>query len=225
MVSLHGLTAGKTDISPKLTGVWTDGTGDVFLVGVDFPSGTSPSIVLTTGPAVGWFLMPVPDTFDAVAIWGSSSVDVWACGTSMFHWNGVEWAAVPIPTISGSLKKIWGSGPSDVFAVGDNGVILHWDGITWSAMESVATVALSAVWGTGPNDVFVAGGDSTIGVVAVYHWNGHAWSPFFSAPTTFPSGAGIWGPATNDMYLASNGLRHSDGTSWLQLATDTRTEH
>ena len=37
------------------------------------------------------------------------------------------------------LYGVWGSSASDVFAVGDGGTILHYDGSAWSAMSSGTT--------------------------------------------------------------------------------------
>jgi hypothetical protein len=36
---------------------------------------------------------------------------------------------------SNSVECVWGSSGSDVFAVGDKGTILHYDGSAWSAMD------------------------------------------------------------------------------------------
>ena len=33
-----------------------------------------------------------------------------------------------------TLHSVWGSSPSDVFAVGDNGTILHYDGTSWNRL-------------------------------------------------------------------------------------------
>jgi len=53
-----------------------------------------------------------------------------------------------------NLAAVWGSSPSDVFAVGANGVILHYDGQSWSSMTSGITKRLSGVWGSSSSDVF-----------------------------------------------------------------------
>jgi hypothetical protein len=46
------------------------------------------------------------------------------------------------------LDDVWGSAPDDVFAVGYDGVILHYDGAGWQPMEASGGVAsLCAVWG------------------------------------------------------------------------------
>jgi hypothetical protein len=67
-----------------------------------------------------------------------------------------NWAAVTSPTTS-SLSSVWGSGSNDVWAVGSNGVIVHWNGTAWAAVTSPTTSSLSSVWGSGSNDVWAVG--------------------------------------------------------------------
>ena len=57
-----------------------------------------------------------------------------------------------------------GSSTADMFAVGDNGTILHSnnDGFTWAQQTSGTTRNLDAVFGSGPNDVFAVGLNGTI---------------------------------------------------------------
>ena len=57
---------------------------------------------------------------------------------------------------------MWGSAGSDVFAVGDDGTILHYDGSSWSGMSSGTSEGLKGVWGSQGSDVFAVGMDGTI---------------------------------------------------------------
>jgi len=47
-------------------------------------------------------------------------VNVWAVGAAgaLLHFDGVSWASIPSPT-SNDLRGVWGSGPCDVWAIGD----------------------------------------------------------------------------------------------------------
>jgi len=73
------------------------------------------------------------------------------------------------------LRGIWGTASDDVFAVGEAGTILRYDGKRWYAMESPTTLAIRTVWGTGPTDVYAAGEDGLL-----LHFNGAAWTPLQS---------------------------------------------
>ena len=46
------------------------------------------------------------------------------------------------------LNGVWGSSSSDVYAVGQLGGILHYDGDSWSKMASGTSIGLSGIWGT-----------------------------------------------------------------------------
>jgi len=61
------------------------------------------------------------------SIWGSSSSDVFAVGSSgaILHYDGSAWSAMNSGTEE-SFNGVWGSSSSDVFAVGSDGTILHY---------------------------------------------------------------------------------------------------
>ncbi len=62
----------------------------------------------------------------------------------------------PLPQ-GNTLLDVWGSSGSNVFAVGDSGAILHYDGVSWSAMSSGTTNSLLGVWGSSGSDVLLGG--------------------------------------------------------------------
>ena len=66
---------------------------------------------------------------------------------------------------SSTFYAIWGSSSTDVYAVGDGGTILHYDGNTWSNMPSGTSDTLSAVWGSSSSDVYTVG---TNGIILHY---------------------------------------------------------
>ena len=69
---------------------------------------------------------------------------------------------------SGPLFGVWGTSPSDVFAVGD-GTILHYDGSSWSEMNVPEIDGVipdfTGVWGASSSDVFAVG---PLGVIVHY---------------------------------------------------------
>jgi hypothetical protein len=86
------------------------------------------------------------------------------------------------------LRGVWGSSASNVFAVGDAGTILHYDGSGWTAMTSGTSVDLADVWGAAHDDVFVTGDAGTI-----LHYDGDGWTPV-TVNVTDPIGR-MWGAA------------------------------
>jgi len=67
--------------------------------------------------------------------------------------------------------KVWGTSSSDVFAVGTEGVIVHYDGVAWSNMDSGVNYNLLDLWGYSPHDVFAVGEKGTI-----IHYDGKGWN-------------------------------------------------
>jgi hypothetical protein len=92
--------------------------------------------------------------------------------------------------------------------VGDNGTILHYDGISWSEMESNSTAWLLGMWGTSNTSIYAVGGfydgvggwfspDSWDGGVILYY-DGNSWSEL---KTDISSRLfSIWGSSESDIY-------------------------
>jgi hypothetical protein len=57
-----------------------------------------------------------------------------------------------------------------VFAVGDSGTALRFDGVAWRALPKPTTRDLRALWGRGPTDVYAVGDSGT-----VVRYNGVEW--------------------------------------------------
>ncbi len=66
-------------------------------------------------------------------VWGSSSSNIFAVGAGgrILKYNGSSWSAMNSPT-NRALARVAGSGPSDVWAVGDS-VLIHYDGTSWTS--------------------------------------------------------------------------------------------
>jgi len=88
-----------------------------------------------------------------------SSTDVWVGGVGTFdqdpillHCDGVTWSRdVSVDFAERSIKAIWASSGSDVYALGRSHV-LHFDGTRWSALFAGRT---DRVWGTSAENVFI----------------------------------------------------------------------
>jgi hypothetical protein len=59
------------------------------------------------------------------------------------------------------LFDVWGSGPRDVWAVGNAGTIVHYDGDRWTRIASGTEADLRGVWGTSRDDVWFVGEHGT----------------------------------------------------------------
>jgi hypothetical protein len=87
-------------------------------------------------------------------------VDQFVVAGAIRHFDGQSWSPVTIPD-TGVLDDLWGTGPKDVFAVGENGTILHYDGTEWTIMTPTDRTLLG-VWSSGPSDAFAVGNGGII---------------------------------------------------------------
>ena len=89
------------------------------------------------------------------------------------------WCLVPSPT-KANLISVWGSSADAVFAVGDSGTIVRWNGSEWTPEASGTVANLKGVWGTARDDVWVSGDPLGRGMV-VLHRDTASWQAV-SAP-------------------------------------------
>lgn len=113
-------------------------------------------------------------------VWGSSASNVFAVGAggAILRYNGSSWSPMQSPT-SHLLVRISGSGPNDVWAIGDS-VVVHYDGTQWKNvplsadgrfMRSQAPSSFLqnmfelGIWARGPKEVYIG---SDYGMIARY---------------------------------------------------------
>jgi hypothetical protein len=115
------------------------------------------------------------------------------------------------------LKGVWGSSATDVFAVGENGMIMHYDGVEWIKMKSPTMEHLYGVWGSSSSNVYAIGAAGTI-----LHYNGLIWSADIESGITEDLRA-IWGTGDSDIYSAGDAgtILHFDGMSWTEMESNS----
>lgn len=122
----------------------------------------------------GWMVVPMQqpgsNTPAISAVTAISPGNAWAVGedigatsdiggsTLIEHWNGSSWGVVPSPTPGAdpALTGVAARGPSDVYAVGSSlpsinggvvqGIILRWNGSTWSQDTDPTTGSYSPLY-------------------------------------------------------------------------------
>jgi hypothetical protein len=105
-----------------------------------------------------------------------------------------------------TLSALFGFGPSDVWAAGANGTVLHFDGKAWAKVPSGTSRSLKSIWGATPNDVWFVGESG-----AALRWNGSSLQPVAGAASV--NFGSVRGTAANAVFLcASTGLFFYDGT-------------
>lgn len=171
---------------------WVDGgPGPQDVLQLDYP----PTDIALTGPNEAWIVASDMTTghvyrasrpegeqtwqieeYDAKTkralrgAWGDESV-LWVAG-STGTLRRITRSDVPSKTfevvpssLRVDLNDVFGFGPDDVWVVGDESTVLHWDGTSWTKLSTpfdedgglTEKPDLHAVWGSSTNDVWIAG--------------------------------------------------------------------
>ena len=75
--------------------------------------------------------------------------------------NADKWMPLASPTMQ-ILRGLWASSDNNVYAVGDAGTILQFDGAMWRQVTSNTTTNLRAVWGSSFNNIYAVGEGGTV---------------------------------------------------------------
>jgi len=97
------------------------------------------------------------------------------------------------------LSAVWGSGPGDVWAVGDYGTIRHFTAgaSRWAVVESPTMENLRGLWGAAANDIWAVGEHGTL-----LHYDGKSWRLSSGAfpPGKRPHLYSVWGSGPSDVW-------------------------
>ena len=151
-------TALATGSSSQLRTVWGSAPNDVWAAGEGG--------ALLHYDGTGWTPMASGVTGTIHGMWGSGAANVFAVaddpssgGTILQH-DAAQWRVVH--QTSTSLRAIHGRTATDVFAVGDGGTIVRWDGSAWHEESSGFGEGLMDVWASPEGDVFAVGARGSI---------------------------------------------------------------
>jgi hypothetical protein len=179
-----------------------------------------------------------------------SATDAWAVGnvgattapfarTLIERWNGTSWTVVPSPSPDPDvnlLTDVDGAAPDDVWAVGNvgndgyggtvAGVVLRWNGSTWSQVavpgatssDTLRLPVLEDVLAISRNDVWIVGRAFHFGLfrmVPIFmHWNGSGWQSGFVANAPAGGFTGITALSPTRVYAVGDVTARWNGTTW-----------
>jgi len=107
-----------------------------------------------------------------------------------------------------NIYGVWGTSATDVYGVGQLGLILHYNGSSWAAEPSgVLGSSVLGAWAKSASDIYAVGGDGN-----VTHRDGTAWSPELSGRGSRLKT--MWGTSSSDLRIVGqDGLAyHYDGS-------------
>ena len=114
------------------------------------------------------------------------------------------------------MLAVCGTGPDNVWAAGENGTILHWDGSTWAQQTTPTVTRLNTVFVLDAEQVWVGGND---GVLLRLVPDTGEWESV--ALSTDENIAAIWASASDNVWLAAyDEVWHFDGELWHRNRED-----
>jgi hypothetical protein len=117
----------------------------------------------------------IPGGLTVHALWGPSARNVLAAcdGAAIAHFDGENWDIVHRGQSDLPLLSICGFGPHDIFAVGDGGSALRYDGLMWHELQTGVRQELYALWGQDSRHLLAVGGGGL-----VLRFDGERWRQF-----------------------------------------------
>jgi hypothetical protein len=226
---------------PGVSDIWATGPEDVLFVGSSAHRYDGSSVERVDFGAL--------EDVGLLTAWGTEDRIFAAGDGGLFVYDGDDWGKLAIETDTQvHIYDMYGTSENDVFGVGSDGTVIHFDGATWQVMDSGAEKTLVGVWASAPDDVYAVGYDGT-----VLHYDGDTWSNLvvvddvdylgvagfeqghIVAPTRedfviFSDGVSwrpepandikaIHGTAPDNLYgVGPHGLSHYDGESWTLVS-------
>ncbi len=119
------------------------------------------------------------------------------------------------------LRSVWGSSPDDVWAVGSQGTIIHWNGSEWKKVQSPTQMYLIDIWGNAPDNIYAVGATLT-NQYELLHYNGIGWKLISDQiPFGLWMFRSIWIDKSGKGVIVGNKGFFYDGKNW-NLIPDNR---
>ncbi len=187
-------------------------------------SGTSSDNIWAAGKD-GWVLHSDGRRWSRVEDFGSSfnnprviafgdTVIITAAGLRVATYDGSEWIARRITGILARVQALWGTGPDSVWGACSDGIVVFYDGETWTETQTPTTEHLWDVWGTSSSNIYAIGEGGRM-----LHFDGSVWD---TLPTVVPNRlVGIDGTGPDNIYAITQSafMVHFDGSEWSLIST------
>lgn len=126
-----------------------------------------------------WQLMNIINAAPLYSIFVFNENDIWVTKIGYpVHWDGETWTQYNLTELGLNVSPgqgCWGTSSSNMYFVGENGAIVHYDGSSFTIMASNTDVRLIDIAGTSSTDIWVVGQDSDHSRSVLLHYNGSLW--------------------------------------------------
>ena len=190
-----------TSYQTLMTGMYGTGDSNVYIVG--FTSVAAAKMYRYNGKK--WNVVPLTvqeggpiQKLQLEDIHGSGPNNIWAVGEESFlassnpytfldssmvvHFDGVRWSEVKIPCRGPILYAVWVVSPNCVWASGDNGYVVNYNGSTWKKFELPKKALCSSITALSASEVYVIGhvGDAVFPIDSsgsfLFKYDGTTWT-------------------------------------------------
>jgi len=128
------------------------------------------------------------NTLDLYSIYYFSENDIWVTDIcSPIHWDGNEWTLYHIQNLGLDAcagNAIWGTSSSNMYFVGLEGSIVHYDGSCFRKIESGSEIPIIAVSGNSSDNIYFCHYDYWLGPSRILHYNGSEFVEIFASETS-----------------------------------------
>ncbi len=129
--------------------------------------------------------------------------------------SGADWETVDAPEVGSHLLfKVWGTGPEDVWVVGEFGLALHLEGDEWKVVETGVSKRLLTVHGTDTRGPIAVGG--TLGPTLLEYGEGVFEDQAGELGDEAPALNGVFVHDAGSYVVGNQGLvaHREDGAGW-----------
>lgn len=135
------------------------------------------------------------------------------------HFDGQIWRKHFDLLMDVTILSMAAFGPDCIFAAGDEGLVLRWDGQSWERLASGTRSAIYGLWGADADHLLAVGDFGMI-----QRWNGKRFDEFYGGTENFLFD--VWGSALDDIHIVglSGTIGHFDGHRWTLTPARARSD-
>jgi len=144
--------------------------------------------------------------------------------------NGIQTQTICLPSnVSMSINKIWGSSSNDLYVVGNEGNIAHYQNGQWRRIESGTELGLADIYGNENGEIYASGGNLSTGqgivlkinsnntvtkiIDSYYYGSGFDSTKMFTENLYGPL-KGIWAAENGTVYTVGNFIYRYKNGRW-----------
>ena len=147
---------------------------------MDSTGQTSPTLYnMAQWNGVSWDLRRIPYYYQGQsfynginAVFAFGANDIWFGIGNLIHWNGNQYVPIDVSNaFKAYITRIWGTSDKDLYIVGQNGSLAHFDGSTWQSIPTGITEDIQDIWGgTDPT----TGKEFALATVSTVYYGGYS---------------------------------------------------